>query len=175
MLAHQTLPSIWLMTDRRMVRAPWQAIDRLPVGGGVVLRHHDSDPVYAARVAEQCRARGLMLAIAGDVALARLVDAAMVHNPDGAAGEFIVSRSIHSAREARLAGGADLLFVSPLFATRSHPGARPLGLAQGARIAAASPTPAIALGIHPAERGREAIAAGFHGWAAIDAWTRRAD
>ena len=83
MPARQTLPTIWLMTDERLGERLWDAIGRVPEGGGVVLRHHRGDRALAERVAAACTARGLMLAVAGDVALARAVGAAMVHNPDG--------------------------------------------------------------------------------------------
>jgi thiamine-phosphate pyrophosphorylase len=38
----QTLPAIWLMSDQSMGDALWRAIERVPSGGGVVLRHHRS-------------------------------------------------------------------------------------------------------------------------------------
>lgn len=60
------------------------------------------------------------------------------------------------------------MLVSPLFATRSHPGAKPLGSARFAALARLSPVPVIALGgVKPRHAGliRRLGAAGF---AAID-------
>ena len=170
MPARQTLPRLWLMTDERIGAALDAAIARVPRGGGVVLRHHRSGPALGERVASLCRERGLMLAVAGDVAFARQLRAAMVHNPSGDAGELLVSRSVHSRGEALAARGADLVFVSPLFPSASHPERAVLGIEEALALALLAGAPAIALGGMDAARGAAAMAAGFHGWAAIDAW-----
>ena len=170
MPTRQTLPKIWLMTDRRMGKALWSAIERVPRGGGVVLRHHRSELVLSKQVAETCATRGLMLAVAGDAALARSIGAAMVHNPAGEADGLLLSRSVHDVDEAQAARNADLIFVSPVFATASHPGNAGLGLERAMELARLSGVPAIALGGMDAERGEAAIRVGFYGWAAIDAW-----
>ena len=65
--------------------------------------------------------------------------------------------------------GADLLFVSPLFPTRSHPGAPSLGLPRAARIGRGLDLPQIALGGMTAKLFRR-LRGRFEGWAAIDAW-----
>jgi thiamine-phosphate pyrophosphorylase len=165
------------MTDERIGERLWQAIDALPRGSGVVFRHHETQPPerasLAARAAAACEERGLVLAVAHDVGLARTLGAALVHNPDRDARGLAVSRSAHSIEEAQAARGADLLFVSPLYATASHPGANLLGLDQALAIARAGGTAAIALGGMDEEKGRKAMAAGFHGWAAIDAWAAK--
>jgi thiamine-phosphate pyrophosphorylase len=162
------------MTDERIGDGLARAIARLPTGGGVVLRHHatlaEDRAALAQRISALCREYGLVLAVAGDAALARAVGAALVHNPVGEAGGLAVSRAVHSLGEAQAARGADLLFVSPVYLTSSHPGAPALGLEKALAIASAGGTTAIALGGMDEEKGREAIAAGFHGWAAIDAW-----
>jgi thiamine-phosphate pyrophosphorylase len=65
-------------------------------------------------------------------------------------------------------GGADLVFVSPVFATRSHPGARALGRTRFRSLVRDCPVPLIALGGMDA---RNARSLGTYGWAGIDAWT----
>ena len=100
------------------------------------------------------------------------VGAAMVHNPADDAGDLLVSRSVHSRGEALAARGADLVFVSPVFASASHPGGAVLGMEAALALAQLAGAPAIALGGMDQERGEAAMAAGFHGWAAIDAWLR---
>jgi len=65
--------------------------------------------------------------------------------------------------------GADLLFVSPIHPTRSHPGAPSLGPARAARIGRGLGLSRIALGGMDAARFR-ALRGHFQGWAAIDAW-----
>jgi thiamine-phosphate pyrophosphorylase len=67
--------------------------------------------------------------------------------------------------------GVDVIFVSPLFVTQSHPGAATLGPRRAASIARHVGLPAIALGGMNARRFRSLKALGFHGWAGIDAWT----
>ena len=79
--------------------------------------------------------------------------------------------AVHDAREAAAARrrGADLAFVSPVFATRTHPGAPTLGRAGYARLAARLPMPVIAMGGMDAARAAR-LRPRPHGWAAIDAW-----
>jgi thiamine-phosphate pyrophosphorylase len=170
MPARQTLPRLWLMTDDRIGDALWPALERVPRGGGVVLRHHRSNVTLGRRVAAWCHERGLLLAVAGDADFAGGLGAAMVHNPTSPPGAMLVSRSVHSHEEATAARGADLVFVSPVFASASHPDRSALGMGKAVALARLAEVPAIALGGMNSVRGAEALAAGFHGWAAIDAW-----
>ncbi|HEU4968402.1 thiamine phosphate synthase [Sphingomonas sp.] len=66
--------------------------------------------------------------------------------------------------------GAALLFLSPVFPTRSHPDARALGPHHFARLAGPARTPVIALGGMTSTRFRRLPKLGAEGWAAIDAW-----
>lgn len=174
MSSRQTLPRLWLMTDRRLGDDLWECLARLPQGCGVVLRHHGSDGEMGARVAQLCRERGLVLAAAGDVAFARRIGAAMVHNPDSEAEGLWVSRSVHDSNEAKAARSADLVFVSPVHPSATHAGNQALGLKAALELAELTGVPAIALGGMDLARGEEAMKSGFHGWAAIDAWRRGA-
>ena len=61
--------------------------------------------------------------------------------------------------------GADGIFLSPVFPTRSHPGAKALGREEFRRLAAKSDAPVIALGGMNAERAAELA---WPRWAAID-------
>jgi thiamine-phosphate pyrophosphorylase len=65
---------------------------------------------------------------------------------------------------------ADLIFVSPVFATRSHPGAKPLGRARLGLLVGNQRARTIALGGMTAQRAQSLSALRLHGWAAIDAW-----
>ena len=67
--------------------------------------------------------------------------------------------------------GAALGIVSPVFATRSHPGQEPLGIEAAIALARAFDGPAIALGGMNAERFAP-LKGAFHGWAGIDAWLK---
>ena len=170
-------PRAWLMTDERMGEKLWTAIDRLPIKqSGIVFRHYslaeDVRATLARRVADICHRRSLALAVAGDEDLALTVGADLVHNPPEPPLRLPFSQSVHSlddAETARVAGAA-IIFVSPIFRTRSHPGTKPLGRPLAARIAQAAGMPAIALGGMDALRFARLQRDGFYGWAGIDAW-----
>ena len=172
-------PRQWLMTDERMGDRLWQAIEHLPPEeGGVVFRHYATDREnrrkMAVRAAELCRRRGLTLAIARDEVLARAFGADLIHHPAAPPGALPFSRAVHSIEDANAAReqGAALVFVSPVYPTRSHPGQQPLGKALAQRIAQTAAVPAIALGGMNAVKFEELKRDGFYGWAAIDAWLR---
>ena len=169
-------PREWLMTDERVGERLWEAIGALPEGAGVVFRHYatpqDQLAALARRIAGICRERCLTLAIARDAALAGMLDAALVHNPDSDQRILPTSRAAHSAEEARFAvhAGASLIFLAPLFPTRSHPDRKPLSRIVARQIVATCPVPVIALGGMNRARFEEIKPDGFYGWAGIDAW-----
>jgi len=84
------------------------------------------------------------------------------------------SAPAHGAVEIRAAehGRADLLFLSPLFPTRSHPGGRALGRVRFAMLARQAGVPVMALGGVEARHRRGLRALGAAGWAAIDGLMR---
>lgn len=148
-------PTLWLFTDAGRLADPLPAIALLPRGiGGVVFRH-DGAPNRAALgrlVAALCRGRGIPLIVAGDWRLAAALRAG-VHLRGGAKIRSayrgaLVTASAHGRTEliAAARAGADLVFLSPAFATASHPGARPLGAVRWAGLARTSPVPVLALG-----------------------------
>lgn len=166
---HPALPTVWLMTDERMGDRLWPALDRLPRGAGVVFRHHATSAGERKRLMNRVHAvvrrRRLVLVVAG----AGHGVGAGTHNGRG---RGLRTRSAHSRVEALAAvrAGADAVFVSPVFATRSHPGARALGTVRLGMMIRDLPVPAIALGGVTKARARSLVALGVHGWAAIDAW-----
>jgi thiamine-phosphate pyrophosphorylase len=169
----QTLPRLWLMTDERMgEEGLWRALGRLPRGGGIVLRHKSLSlserRALFVEVAALARARGHLLLLAGPAALARRWGADGSHGRGPGAG--LRSAPVHGLAEIRAAerAGADLLFLSPVFATRSHPGAPALGPHRFAALAAATRLPVIALGGMDPRRALRLPTA--YGWAGIDAW-----
>ena len=172
-------PRAWLMTDERMGERLWEAIDRLPIKhAGIVFRHYATEPnaraALAGRIADLCHRRSLSLAVARDQDLARAVHANLVHNPLQPPVRLPFSRSVHSLEEAQeaRAAGAELVFVSPVFATSSHPGQEPLGTTRARRIAEAAGVPAMALGGMNELNFPRLQREGFYGWAGIDAWLR---
>ena len=161
-------PVQWLFTDERLGDDLWRALRRLPPGSGVVFRHYSLSQRGRVRlftaVRRRARARGQLVLSAGGL----LPGADGVHG-----GRRPLSAAAHDRHEALAAvwAGAAILFVSPIYSTRSHPGAITLGPAAAARIHRGLTSVAIALGGMDAHRFRLPRRLGFHGWAGIDAWT----
>ncbi|UZK65214.1 thiamine phosphate synthase [Sphingomonas sp. M1-B02] len=159
------------MTDERMGDSIWAALDRLPRGSGVIFRHYglvqSERRALFAKLAKVARRRGLILLRAGGT---RLNGEMGTHG--GRRGRGLHTRAVHSRREAiaALRDGADALFVSPVFRTRSHPGARVLGRVRFGLLIRGLGVPIVALGGMNARRASSLR--GIHGWAAIDAWTK---
>lgn len=172
----QPLPRIWLMTDERADASLDRALLKLPRGAGIVFRHY-ATPAAKRRarfeqVRDVARRRGLVLVLADTTARAGRWRADGVHGRDPRRiGSMLRTASIHSLRELRRVRHADMLFLSPVFATRSHPGAAPLGRMRFTAIARRSSVPVIALGGIDARRAETLAALGAYGWAAIDAWS----
>ena len=172
MRARQPLPRLWLMTDERQGDGLFGAIERLPEGAGIVFRHYSLPEVARRDLFERVRA-----AAPGPVLLAGSADRALAWGADGShgsgPGRGLRSAPVHDQAQIRAAerNGADLLFLSPVFATASHPGARPLGLARFAWLARRTTLPVIALGGMNRTRGRRLASFGACGWAGIDAWS----
>lgn len=171
MPTRQPLPRLWLMTDERLGDGLFRAIGHLPAGAGIVFRHYGLGEVARRDLFERVRAAapGPVL-LAGPAALAQAWGANGSHGRG--AGQGFRSAPVHDLAEIRAAerDRADLLFLSPAFATRSHPGANPLGLARFAWLARRTALPVIALGGMNAQRGRRLARFGAYGWAGIDAW-----
>ena len=164
----QPPPRLWLMTDERQGEGLWSALERLPRGAGIVFRHYSLAAADRRALWERVRRiaarRGLLAVAAGPP----LPGARGTHNRFG---RGLRTASAHNLRELRAAerAGAHLVFLSPVFATRSHPGRRALGPRRFALLAHQARVPVIALGGMDAQKAR--ALGGAYGWAAIDAWT----
>tara|TARA_R110000824_G_scaffold4308_11_gene20756 strand:- start:8409 stop:8984 length:576 start_codon:yes stop_codon:yes gene_type:complete len=176
--ARADLPRIWLFTDRRNDDDLERAVMRLPSGSGIVFRHYHLPEVLRRerfeRVKKLARRHGHMLFLAGSPSLARLWGADGVHGRvlrRPGSGGLLHSAPVHDAREIQQANrvGADIYFLSPVFATRSHPGERPLNPLQVRRLAALCNGAVIYLGGMNQHRYRTRKNHLTHGWAAIDA------
>jgi thiamine-phosphate pyrophosphorylase len=165
------LPRLWLTTDERQGGGLLDSIARLPEGAGVVFRHYSLDEVARRDLFDSVRAAhpGLLL-LAGPASLAESWGADGSHGRGRGSG--LRSAPVHDYSEIRIAEreGAAFVFLSPVFATRSHPGARPLGLARFAWLARRTALPVIALGGMTPQRGKRLASFGAYGWAGIDAW-----
>ncbi|MDB5699440.1 MAG: hypothetical protein JWN69_2244 [Alphaproteobacteria bacterium] len=171
-----------MMTDERQRDALWPALEQLPRGAGVVFRHYGLAPgarrALFRAVQGVTRRRGLVLLLAGPPHIAAAWGADGSHGRHNARqSRMLRSAPVHDLREIRSAerAGADLLFLSPAFATQSHQGAIPLGPLRFARLALEARLPVVALGGMTPARARRLAASGIHGWAAIDVWTSLSD
>ncbi|MFC2998921.1 thiamine phosphate synthase [Falsiroseomonas tokyonensis] len=163
------LPRLWLVSDPVRLPDPCAAAARLPRGAGVLAR--GLAPAVLQRLRQVVRRRGLVLLLGGDPAGALRARCGL-HLPDrpppGTLVAFLAARrrgapwarlsvAVHGraavARARRL--HADCGFVSPAFATASHPGAAALGPLRWAALASGQGQAAIALGgVAPGTAGR---------------------
>lgn len=181
----KNLPSMWLVTDERVSAATLvESAARLPRGrGGILFRHHASGGAERRALFEQLKAiarrRRLVLLLAGPAKQAAAWGADGWHGrPVGSAARPLLhSMAVHDARELHQAQrrGADLIFLSPLFPTRSHPGGRVLGRTRFAGLAVRAGVPVMALGGVQAKHRHMLRGIGAAGWAAIDGLTAEAD
>jgi thiamine-phosphate pyrophosphorylase len=164
----------WLVSDARNDARLEAILRRLPPGSGLIFRHyHLPERQRRARWEELrrlCRARGVLAVLASTPAQARRWRA------DGAYGllrnlaggpPMLRLATAHGLRELGQAArhGADAALLSPVYPTRSHPGAPGLGPMRFRALAARSPLPVLALGGMNRARARHLRA---RGWAAID-------
>ena len=164
-----------LMTDERRHLDLVSLIERLPAGPPVlvVFRHYGLAPEDRRRLAEAAyaaaRARGHLLVAAGGGGVGDGLAGDGAHN---AAHPGLRTVSVHSGAEAMGKRGlrADLAFVSPVFGTRSHPGARALGPVRAAALARGLPMPAFALGGMDESAARRLEGTAFTGVGAIGAF-----
>jgi len=168
------------MTDERLGDDLLPAIQRLPARSGVIFRHYHLDAAARkflfGQVMHMCRRRGHVLLLAGDERTAIRWHADGFHQRSRRASRLLHSAPVHDAREIAgvKAARPDLVFLSPIFATNSHPGARPLGPLAFNRLAKlASPSRIIALGGMNRRNAQILSPRLIHGWASIDAFKKR--
>lgn len=182
---HAALPRLWLMSDARIEDDLWQIIAHLPPGSGIILRDYHAPrhvrQARARRVAAFARRQGLIWLWSGSAREARALGADGVHAGRGQslprraeARALVRSAPVHNLRALRQAErrGADMVLLSPVFPTASHPDARALGRFRAAALASATCLPVIALGGMTPQRARRMQALGLSGWAAISALSK---
>jgi len=174
------LPKIWLMTDARFGDDQLRAIQQLPARSGVVFRHYhlatQQRRALFAQVLRICRRRGHIVLLAGDARTALRWHADGFHQRSHGQTKLLHSAPVHNAREIADVKRScpDLLFLSPLFDTNSHPGARPLGPMMFQRLAKlVGPARIIALGGMTRQRAIMLGQRMIHGWAAIEAFRKK--
>ncbi|MGP7795732.1 thiamine phosphate synthase [Sphingomonas sp. CLY1604] len=153
----------WLMTDERIDADLPAVLRALPPGAGVVFRHRSlprgERHRLFLRIRRLAQARRLRISAAGGLPGA-----------PGHGGRDALTYPVHDRSQAVAAvrAGAAWLFVSPIYATRSHPGARPLGVSRALAMTNGLAASRVALGGMTATRWLRLRRYGFEGWAAID-------
>jgi thiamine-phosphate pyrophosphorylase len=159
-----------LLSDARNDHRLEAAIARLPRGSALVFRHyHLPAPSRRARfelLRRLCAVRGIRVITAGNACGWR---ADGHYGAPQALGRSAGLRlaTAHSLAEigAAVRARASAVLLSPVFPTRSHPGAPVLGPVRFLLLARRCPLPVIALG---GMTKRRAARLGGCGWAAID-------
>jgi len=180
------LPRLVLMTDSHRLPDPLPAVRALAANSAVIVREIDAlqRGELVRRLRPVCRRRRIALLVAADADLARQADGLHLSETTVRRGPrhwrrscrpgMLVSAAAHSAGAIRRAAalGVDAVLVGPVFATASHPEARPIGPLRFARLVRLSPLPAYALGGIDETRARRLLNSGAAGFAAIGALSR---
>jgi len=179
--ARSTLPALALMTDDVRLTEPLAAARALPRGSMVVVRTRDSARLetFSGAALRTARTARLAVVISGDPELAARLGADGFHLPETRMGEsaywrarfpsLLVTTSAHSIRALLRAQvmPVDLVFLSPVFATRSHPERASLTPVRANLLAKQMRKPLYALG--GIEAHNATLLHGFAGIAAISA------
>ncbi|WP_298168907.1 thiamine phosphate synthase [Novosphingobium sp.] len=172
------VPRVVLLTDARNDHRLEWAVSRMPRGSALVFRHYHL-PIAARRARFEalrrlCARRGVLVITAGEARGWR-ADGHYGAPRDLGRGSGLRPRqrpglhlaTAHSLAEigAAVRARACAILLSPVFPTRSHPGAPVLGPVRFLLLARRSPLPIIALGGMTKPR---AARLPVWGWAAID-------
>ena len=155
MAQDQTLPELWLLSDARNDAQLERALAALPRGSGFVFRHYHLERQARrkrfAELAAASRKHGHRVILSDSPVKARQWGADGIY---GHAGRMPTDDTLlklvtaHDWKEIVAADRtkADGIFLSPVFATRSHAHAKPLGSVRFRMLARKAKAPVIALG-----------------------------
>jgi thiamine-phosphate pyrophosphorylase len=136
-----SLPAIIVMTDDQRLPDPCPALARLPHRSMVIFRHyhHPKRAQIANQIRRACRKFGHLFFVSGDIMLAIRLGADGLHLPDrsqkhlatifdlACKNHLAISASLHGLAQFRrlrpFASHLNAVILSPVFATKSHPGA----------------------------------------------------
>ena len=146
------VPRLWVMSDRARLDLA-TIIPHLPTNCGLVLRDYDvpARTAYAQHLHHLARQHNMRLCIGGDGRLAYHLRCGW-HQPAwmlrraagnrvwGPRGGRVRTASVHNVREIKQAAqnGCDVVFIAPIFATKSHPHTSPgatLGVVRATALA----------------------------------------
>lgn len=187
-------PLLCLVTDRlRCGGRPLEEVVEAAVSGGVdIVQLREKDMAAGPLLDVALRLRHITASRASlfvndrtDVALACDADGVQLAENsvpveaarDLVGGDLLIGRSVHSAESAidASSAGADLLVLGTVFATASHPGQRPGGVAPVAEISLHDTAPVLGIGGVTPRNAGEVVEAGASGVAVITAITESPD
>jgi thiamine-phosphate pyrophosphorylase len=148
------IPGRWLIADERSESDLWDALQALPRGSGVLVLLTERNQAERRKLLRQLRRAGR----ARDLVVA-----------DESAGDAIRVHNLKELRRALLRRTPRIL-LSPIFATRSHVGSKPLPRMRAAAYARLAGRNLIALGGMNERRFAGIERLGFQAWAGIDAF-----
>lgn len=150
MTRRQTKPEQWLILNDGIDPADWRALPKLPRGTGLLVLGKLGASDWR-RLRHLARTRSLKI---------------VVESPRTAS-------RVHSPPELRTAllRRSPLIFLSPMWPTRSHPEWQPLPRMRAAALARLGQRQLFALGGMNAKRYAQIAPFGFIGWAGISAWS----
>jgi thiamine-phosphate pyrophosphorylase len=171
------------MTDDGRLRDPLAAARALPRGSIVVVRAHNAAgrEKLARDLLKLARACGLAVLVASDPTLAARLGADGIHLPEARAMEaaywrarfpaMMLTTSAHTYRAMMRARALpiDAIFLSPVFATKSHPDGGALTAVRANIIARVAGKPVYALGGIDPRNAKLLAHDAFSGIAAIGA------
>ena len=181
------LPPLVLMTDEKRLPEPVLAIKNLPSGSAVIYRHYGlaDREGFGRHLRQAAFEADVLFLVAGDHALAQSLEADGTHMPenlafrlegsppferaDGKKSFNTIAVHSHQALERAAASGVNAALLSPVFATKSHPGSEPLGATKANIWGAQSALPVYALGGISPSNALALKEGAFAGLAAIDA------
>jgi len=173
------VPMLVFMTDDERLPDPLAAARLLPKGAMVIVRSRDpaKRAQWAYAMMALARSRGLLVLIADDAVLASRCGAGGLHLSEADAHRaahwsalrprWFISAAAHSSRAAVLRKHVDAIFLSPVFATASHPGRPALTPVRANAMVHGLAVPVYALGGVTARNA--SLLHGFAGIAAIGA------
>jgi len=177
-------PPLFLMTDAKRLLDPSRYIALLPKGSGIIVRHfQDAEKIkLIKKIKPLCQKHQIKLYVSDAVHMALTHQLDGVHFSEQAvkkiAGcgflrrvkpKLLYSAACHSARAAQAAKrvGLDIIFISPVFPTQSHPGAASLGAWQFHRLSRTTPLKPYGLGGINAKTAQRLITSKACGFAGI--------
>ncbi len=149
----QRKPVAVFFTDRKKITDFEKIIKTLPKNSAIIIREYDLEKkdreIFAKKIINLARPQGLKILIGKDISLAKKVKADGIHFSDfdklpliflkreSFTKKFLFSFACHSLKSVLKAKKlkADMVFISPIFATTSHVGQKTIGLKHLAKFA----------------------------------------